>query len=186
MIKIFKLKTLFVPALVLTGSLMFSVGAHASICSPDIANNIMKDVKGRIDQDFNDLDKRNNPAIVEQNANDIFGCTDIWPTGDFGFKIPNIEQILKDMGEKAMNKACDLARDKIREQTNKINNSIKLDTSMIDGFDELGLGNYELGSANASGGLSGKPDVNINNNSNRNSNSNTNWGGISDVINNFR
>lgn len=185
MIKIFKLKALFVPALVLTGSLMFSVGAHASICSPNIANNIMEDTKARIGQDIANAGKVYNPEIIEQNANDIFGCTDMWPTGDFGFKIPNIEQILKDMGEKAMNKACDLARDKIREQTDKINNSIKLDTSMIDGFDELGLGSYDLGSANASGGLGGKPDININRNNNS-SNGNTNWGGISDVINNFR
>lgn len=160
--------------------------AYAGTCSPGIAGKIINNTDDVIAADLSDLKKKNdNVKKTTDQINDVFGCTDIWPTGDFGFTIPSITDILKDMGEEAMKKACNLARDEVRKQTDKINQNISLDTSMIDGYDELGLGNHSLGGASSHGGTGGKPGVDFNSRSSGN-NINNDWNSISNVVNSFK
>lgn len=180
-----KLAKILIPASLLFAAMFFSQNASAAVCSPNIAGKITKSANTSLNSDLDRLKNREQQINNAEEAidNSIFGCTDIWPTGDFGFKLPNISDIITKMGEEAMNKACKLARDKVREQTDKINQSVSLDTSMIDGFDELGLGRYELGSAKASGGTGNSSDISIKDNSRKSSGSN--WDSISNAINSF-
>lgn len=176
------LKTILVPATIALASMFYIQGASANACSPNIMSKINKAANEQLQNDIGIINQQGKQRQQQtQDINDgIFGCTDIWPTGDFGFKLPDITDILRKMGEEAMNKACNLARDKVREQTDKINQSVSLDTSAIDGFDELGLGRYELGSAKTTGGTSNNGGFNVNNNTR--GSGNNDWNSISNAI----
>lgn len=140
---------LSLPAIVLLS--MFSNLAMASSCDPVIGQNV---IDGKNSQIENDKEQELSKTLPEGTSDLLSGCTNIWPTADFGFSLPSISDTLKKMGEEAMNKACNTAREKINEQVSKAQQSVSLDTSSISGFSELGIGNVNFGSASVSTGTS--------------------------------
>lgn len=90
--------------------------------------------------------------LPTNSSSELLGCSNVWPTANFGFTLPKISDVLKKVGEEAMNKACDTAREKINEQLSKVQQNMSLNASNISGFNELGISDIGLGSANISAG----------------------------------
>lgn len=145
---------LSLPAIILLS--MFSNLAMAGSCDPTIAQSVIEAKKRQVE---NDKNQEISKTLPNGTSDILSGCTNIWPTADFGFQLPSISDTLKKMGEEAMNKACNTAREKINEQISKAQQNVSLDSSSISGFSELGIGNVNLGSASINTGTSSKGGV---------------------------
>lgn len=157
-IKSTKKKGAMIALMLIGASLLPTTNAFADNCSSNVAQGIINAAATAISQD----QQREKHASDLSSDDSILGCSDVFPTGSLGISLPSISSVLKNIAEKAMNQACDAARNAIQSQVEKATTSVTLNTSMIKGFSSLGLGDINLGTAGISGGTGSSSSLTIN------------------------
>lgn len=79
---------------------------------------------------------------------ETIGCTDAWPVGNLGIRLPSVDAIIKKTKEAAISKACSIAREKVTQLTGSISENISLDMPVLG---NVGNGGVSTGAGFSSG-----------------------------------